>query len=466
MRRYSLKEHIIPIKGVLPGSIAEEAGIEAGDAILSVNGEKIKDIFDYRFLITDENLMLEIVKQDGEIWEIEIEKDEYEDLGIEFENEMLDEAKSCRNKCIFCFIDQLPKGMRETLYFKDDDSRLSFFMGNYVTLTNMSFDDIDRIIKYRMSPINVSVHTTNPDLRVLMLKNKNAGDVVKKIQKLIDGGIEVNCQIVLCRDINDGEELDRSINELGSLYPGVKSISVVPVGITKYREGLVDLKPYDAESSAQVIPQVEAWQKKFTERFGSRVVYIADEFYIMAGRKIPDYEEYEDFPQIENGVGLIAQFKREFEEGIDQLDYGFFNEGSQPKTESVKKARAFELENKLRNISIATGVSPYSYIKEMAETLKNRFKNLNINVYKIENNFFGKNVTVTGLLTGQDIIEQLKDKELGDELLISRSMLRSGEEVLLDDYTVRDLEQKLNVKISIVDNNGKDFIVKILGIDL
>lgn len=437
-----MKEHIIPVKSVLSGSIAMEAGIESGDAILSVNGEKVKDIFDYRFLITDENLLLEILKQDGEVWEIEIQKEEYEDLGIEFESLMIDDAKSCKNKCIFCFIDQLPKGMRDTLYFKDDDSRLSFFMGNYVTLTNMSFDDIDRIIKYRMSPINVSVHTTNPDLRVFMLKNKNAGDVMQKIQKLIDGGIEVNCQIVLCMGINDEEELDRSLSEMGSLYPGVNSISVVPVGITKYRDELSYLKPYDVVSSTRVIKQIEGWQRDFLEKFGSRVVYIADEFYIMAGNRIPDYDTYEDFPQIENGVGLIAQLKQEFWECFQDLDF-----------DKIEP----------RNISIATGVSSYLYIREMAEIIENKYKSININIYKIENRFFGKNVTVTGLLTGLDIIEQLKDKELGNELLLSRSMLRSGEQVFLDDYTISDLEQKLKVKISIVENSGKDFIVKVIG---
>lgn len=437
-----MKEEIIPVKNVLPGSIGEEAGIEAGDSILSINGEKIKDIFDYRFLITDENLLVEILKQNGEIWEIEIEKEEYDDLGIEFESLMIDEAKSCKNKCIFCFIDQLPKGMRDTLYFKDDDSRLSFFMGNYVTLTNVSYDDLDRIIKYRMSPINVSVHTTNPDLRVFMLKNKNAGDVLLKIQKLIDGGIEINCQIVLCLGINDGEELDRSISELGSLYPGVKSISVVPVGITKHRDGLSDLKPYNMESSLKVIEQVEDWQRTFLNKFGSRIIYIADEFYIMAGRNIPDYDTYEDFPQIENGVGLIATLKQEFLEGLEELDVELTEQ---------------------RTVSIATGASPYEYIKEIAEILKDKIKGLNINIYKIENSFFGKNVTVTGLLTGQDIIEQLKDKKLGDELLISKSMLRSGEQIFLDDYTVSDLEERLNVKIKIVENNGKDFIAKVIG---
>lgn len=437
-----MKEQIIPVKGILPGSIAEEAGIEAGDAILSINGEKVRDIFDYRFLITDENLVLEILKPDGDIWEIEIEKEEYEDLGIEFESLMIDEAKSCRNKCIFCFIDQLPPGMRDTLYFKDDDSRLSFFMGNYVTLTNMSFEDIDRIIKYRMSPINISVHTTNPHLRAFMLKNKNAQDIMIKIKKLIEGGIQVDCQIVLCLGINDGEELDRSISELASLYPGVNSVSVVPVGITKYREGLSYLEPFGVDSSITVIEQVEKWQNTFLERYGSRIIYIADEFYIMAGRQIPDYETYEDFPQIENGVGLIAQLKREFFECLKELDY-------EP--------------SELRNVSIATGVSSYIYIREMAEIIQEKYNNIKVKIYKIENRFFGKNVTVTGLLTGQDICEQLKDMDLGTELLISSSMLRTGEQVLLDDYTVSDLEEKLKVKISIVDNNGKDFVGKILG---
>ncbi|OPZ83315.1 MAG: hypothetical protein BWY74_04479 [Firmicutes bacterium ADurb.Bin419] len=335
--------------------------------------------------------------------------------------------------------------MRDTLYFKDDDSRLSFFMGNYVTLTNMSFEDIDRIIKYRMSPINISVHTTNPDLRVFMLKNKNAHDIMEKIRKLIEGGIEVNCQIVLCLGINDGEELDRSISELGSLYPGVNSISVVPVGITKYREGLSYLKPYDSDSSASVIKQVEEWQNSFLKKYGSRITYIADEFYIMAGEEIPDYEAYEDFPQIENGVGLIAQLKKEFFECLQDLDYKL----PQP-----------------RIVSIATGVSSYLYIRQLAEVLENKYKQLKINIYKIENRFFGENVTVTGLLTGKDICEQLEGSELGSELLISRSMLRSGEQVLLDDYTVGDLEEKLKVRISIVENDGKDFVGKILGIVL
>jgi len=440
-----LKYRPIPVKNVISGSIAEEAGIREGDLILSINGEKISDIFDYRFLIANEAILLEIQKKDGEVWEVEIEKDEYEDLGIEFEKLMLDDAKSCSNKCIFCFIDQLPKGMRKTLYFKDDDSRLSFFMGNYVTLTNMDFDDINRIIKYRMSPINISVHTTNPELRVFMLNNKFAGDIMDKIKRLVEGGITVNSQIVLCRDINDGTELDKSIKDLSALYPGMNSISVVPVGLTKFREGLTGLKPYDKEASKKVIEQVEAWQKKLLQECGSRVVYLADELYVMAEFQIPDYPEYEDFPQIENGVGLIAMLRQEFDEYLARLN--------------------FKLE-KERKVSIPTGASSYKHIKELTNALENKYKDLHINVYKIRNEFFGENVTVTGLITGQDLVKQLFKKDLGEELLISESMLRSKEEVFLDDYTVDMLEKELGIKVTVVENCGKDFIEKILGIPL
>lgn len=430
---------------VQPGSIAEEAGIECGDSILSINGEKIRDVFDYRFLIADEEIVVEVQKKSGEIWEIEIEKDEYEDLGIEFETSMIDEAKSCTNKCIFCFIDQLPGGMRDTLYFKDDDSRLSFLTGNYVTLTNMRSEELDRIIRFKMSPINVSVHATNPELRVYMLNNRFAGDVLDKIKRLVDGGITVNCQIVLCRGINDGKELDRSLSDLTGLYPGIKSISVVPVGITRHREGLCALEAYDKASSIEVVRQVEEWQSKLLDAHKSRIVYLADEFYIMAGYEVPEYEAYEDFPQIENGVGLIALLRYEFYEKLKELD-------------SVRL-------DTYRNISIATGVSPFRYINEMAEILQNKFENLKINVYKINNEFFGENVTVTGLLTGRDIVRQLSGKELGDELLICRCMLRAGEDVFLDDFTLRMLEDALNVRVVAVDNSGRDFIDKILGLE-
>lgn len=442
------KSNKIIINCVQSGSIAEEAGIEKGDTLISINGEKIIDIFDYRFLIENTSLLLEIQKPDGEIWEIEIDKDEDEDLGMEFESSMLDEASSCTNKCIFCFIDQLPGGMRDTLYFKDDDSRLSFLMGNYITLTNMDYDDIDRIIKYRMSPINVSVHTTNPDLRVFMLKNRFAGDVMEKIRRLVGAGINVNCQIVLCRGINDGDELDRSISDMGELYPGISSVSVVPVGITKHREGLSDLKPFDKESCSAVVAQVENWQKIFKDKYDTRIVYLADEFYIMSGIQIPNYEDYEDFPQIENGVGLIALLKQEIFEYLDRVQSSIGKEALS------------------RSISIATGVSAYGFIKEMAGVIETRFTGININVYEIKNNFFGENVTVVGLLTGEDLVSQLVGKELGEELLISRSMLKASENLLLDDYTVEMLAQKLKVKVIPVDNNGKDFVEKIVGVDI
>lgn len=368
-------------------------------------------------------------------------------MGIEFEDCMLDEAKSCTNKCIFCFIDQLPKGMRETLYFKDDDSRLSFLTGNYVTLTNMNTDDIDRIIKYRMSPINVSVHTTNPDLRKSMLNNRFAGDIKTKIKRLVGAGITVNCQTVLCRDINDKQELDKTISDLAELYPGVRSISVVPVGITRYRDGLTNLKPYDMEASCSVVRQVEGWQKRLYERIGTRVVYLADEFYIMAELKIPEYEAYEDFPQIENGVGLLALLRNEFDEYL--------------------KEYASLWENQIgRAVSIATGASAYKYIREMAYVLERKFEKLKVNVYEIKNTFFGENVTVAGLLTGRDLVLQLKGKDLGEELLISRSMLKAEEDLFLDDLTIGGLEKKLNIKVNTVENSGKDFIEKILGKDI
>lgn len=438
---------IIEVLSVLPGSIAEEAGIEAGDKILSINGQTIGDIFDYRFLTSEEELLVEISKPDGDVWEVEIEKEQYEDIGIDFENSMLDDARSCTNKCIFCFIDQLPKGMRETLYFKDDDSRLSFLTGNYVTLTNMKDDDIDRIVKYKMSPINVSVHTTNPELRVLMLKNRFAGNILKRIEKLVEAGITVNCQIVACRGINDGIELDKSIEDLGRLYPGVSSISIVPVGITRYRQGLYKLSPYDAQASKALIEQVNKWQKIYIEKFGVRLVYAADEFYIMAGMDIPVSEEYEDFPQIENGVGLVALLRQETYSALSALGEASIEAG-------------------VRSVSIATGVSAFQYISELAAAVGKSFKNLEVNVYEIKNNFFGENVTVTGLLTGTDLIAQLKGKKLGEALLISKSMLRAGEQVFLDDYTVDMLEKALKVKVIPVENTGKDFVEKILGIEI
>jgi putative radical SAM enzyme (TIGR03279 family) len=444
-----MKRNRIIICRVEPDSAAMDAGIEPGDFLLSINGQMIVDIFDYRFLTTDTELVIEIEKKNGELWEIEVQKDEYEDLGLDFEDPLISEAKSCSNKCVFCFIDQLPKGMRDTVYFKDDDSRLSFLSGNYVTLTNMKNSELDRIIRYKMTPVNVSVHTTNPELRKTMLRNRFAGDVLNKIRILTQGGITVNTQIVLCKGINDRAELDRTIRELSELAPGVASISVVPVGLTKWREGLTRLEPLNEEECAVVLEQVSLWQQKLYKSFGSRLVYLADEFYIKAGVKLPELGDYEDFPQIENGVGLMTllihefhEYLRNHQEDIDLL----LGKWTKP-----------------RKVSIATGKCAFMYIKQLAQVLEKRYNNLEVLVYPIENNFFGENVTVTGLLTGCDIVAQLKGKELGDELLLSESMLRSGEEVLLDDYTVEMLSKELNSVITIVKNNGEDLARRILG---
>ena len=441
------RETRITILAVEPGSIAGEAGIEPGDILVSVSGQKIKDIFDYRYLTTEESLTICIQKRDGEVWEIEVDKDQYEDLGMNFEDSLMDTSKSCTNKCIFCFIDQLPEGMRETVYFKDDDSRLSYLSGNYVTLTNMKDEDLDRIIRYKMSPLNVSVHTTNPDLRRFMLGSRLGGDVLDKIRKLVEGGISVNTQIVLCKGINDGGELDRTISELSGLYPGMSSISVVPVGLTRWRKDLYQLKPFDKASSAEVVRQAEKWQRKFLNENDSRIVYIADEFYIMSDMELPEYNEYEDFPQLENGVGLVALFKNEFDECLESFEPGEIDTRYGAK----------------RHISIATGISAYKFIKEMVERLEKRYNNLRVTVYPIKNDFFGENVTVTGLLTGKNIVEQLKEASIGQELLISRSMLKAGEEIFLDDFTLAKLSESLSVKLTVVENNGEDFINKVLG---
>lgn len=441
-----MKKNRIKICKVEPHSVATDAGIEPGDFLLSVNGQTIQDIFDYRFITTDTNLVIEIEKKSGELWEIEVEKDEYEDLGLDFEDPLISEAKSCSNKCVFCFIDQLPKGMRETVYFKDDDSRLSFLSGNYITLTNMKKNELDRIIRYRMTPVNVSVHTTNPQLRKAMLGNRFAGDVLDKIRILTDGDITVNTQIVLCKGLNDRAELDRTIRELSELAPGVASISVVPVGLTKWREGLTKLEPFNEKDSADVLELVGKWQQKLLKQFGTRLVYLADEFYIKAGAELPQLGEYEDFPQIENGVGLMTLLNYEFHEYLKQME--------------GRDMALYEA----RTVSIATGKCAYKYIKQLADELEKQYNELKVMVYPIENNFFGENVTVTGLLTGSDIFAQMKGRELGRELLLSKSMLRAGEEVFLDDYTVEMLSNSLDKKITIVENNGEDLVRRIIGL--
>lgn len=431
--------HKIKISSITYGSIAHELGIEPGDFLVSINGQQIHDVFDYRFYTADSALILDIEKSNGERWQFDIEKDYSEDLGLEFEHSLLDEEKSCRNKCIFCFIDQLPKGMRETLYFKDDDARLSFLFGNYITMTNLSDDEIDRIIKYHMSPVNISVHTTNPELRKEMLNNRFAGDVLEKIKRFTSAGITVNTQIVLCPEINDGEELDSTINDLTSLFPELHSISVVPVGITRYREGLAPLKPFDKESAALVVDQIEFWQKRLLDKYNSRIVFLADELYIMADRTLPEYEDYEDLPQIENGVGMVSSFINEVDLALQDLN------------DILKKPIK-------KTISIATGASIFEIFKDITNKVEKSIEGLKINVYRVENAFFGGHVTVTGLLTGSDIIRELSGKNLGDKLLLCKSMFKAGTDLMLDGITVRDLQEKLKVDIQMVDTNGQAFI--------
>lgn len=432
-------EHIV--KEVEPGSIAEEMGIEPGDRLLSINDNEIEDVFDYHYYVNDEEIILLIQKSDGEEWELEIEKDYEEDLGIVFEQGLMDEYRSCRNKCIFCFIDQMPKGMRDTLYFKDDDSRLSFLQGNYITLTNMSDHDIDRIVKYHLEPINISFQTTNPELRCKMLHNRFAGEALKKVDKFYEGGIQMNGQIVLCKGINDGEELERSIRDLSKYLPLLQSVSVVPVGLTKFRDGLYPLEPFTSEDAREVIAIIEKWQKIFYEEYGLHFIHAGDEWYINAGLELPEEERYDGYLQLENGVGMIRLLQNEFAKAYENLN------GDDRQIE----------------ISMATGYAAYDYLKAMMGKLEEKYPNVKIHLYKIRNDFFGERITVAGLITGQDLMKQLKGKPLGETLLIPCNMLRDGEEVFLDDTTLTEVKETLQVEVDIVKSSGQDLIEAILN---
>ena len=432
-------EHII--KAVEPLSIAEELGIEAGDKLISINDNIIEDVFDYHYLVNDEELVVLIEKANGEEWELEIEKDYEEDLGITFEQGLMDEYRSCRNKCIFCFIDQMPKGMRETLYFKDDDSRLSFLQGNYITLTNMSDHDVERMVQYHLEPINISFQTTNPELRCKMLHNRFAGEALKKVDKLYEGGIHMNGQIVLCKGVNDGEELERSIRDLTKYLPYLQSVSVVPVGLTKYRDGLYPLEPFTKEDAIQVLDTIEGWQKKIYEEYGLHFIHAGDEWYILAEREMPEEERYDGYMQLENGVGMLRLLMDEFDETLVDL------EGDDRKVE----------------VSIATGKLAYPYLQRMIEKLQMKFPNVKVHLYWIRNDFFGEKITVAGLITGQDLIAQLKGRELGSKLLLPCNMLRDGEEVFLDDVTLTQVKESLQVEIDIVKSSGWDFVERILN---
>lgn len=432
-------EHIV--KCVEPGSIAEEMGIEAGDKLIRINDNVIEDVFDYHYYVNDEEIVVLIEKPDGEEWELEIEKDYEEDLGIVFEQGLMDEYRSCRNKCMFCFIDQMPKGMRETLYFKDDDSRLSFLQGNYITLTNMSDHDVDRIVKYHLEPINISFHTTNPELRCKMLHNRFAGEALKKVDKFYEGGIQMNGQIVLCKGINDGEELERSIRDMSKYLPYLQSVSVVPVGLTKYRDGLYPLESFTKEDAEKVIDTIEKWQKIFYKDYGLHFIHAGDEWYILAEREMPEEERYDGYLQLENGVGMLRLLINEFDEAYTEL------EGDDRQIE----------------IAMATGFLAYPYLKKMIKKLQEKFPNVTVHLYPIRNDFFGEKITVAGLITGQDLIAQLKEQQLGERLLLPCNMLRSGEEVFLDDVTLSEVKESLQIKVDIVKSSGWDFIEAIIN---
>lgn len=438
------KGHVI--YKVIEDSIAWELELAPGDRLLKVNDKEIDDIFDYDYAIEEEYLELYVRKADGEEIILEIEKDEDEDLGIVFENSLMDDYKSCSNKCIFCFIDQMPPGMRETLYFKDDDSRLSFLQGNYVTLTNMKDKDVERIIHFNMSPINISVHTTNPELRKKMLHNRFAGKVLKYLDSFYEAGITMNGQIVLCPNINDGDELKRTIEDLLKYAPVMQSVSVVPVGVTKYRDGLYPMETFNSESAAEVVDLIEKYQKDIYEKYGIHFVHASDEFYLLSGRDMPGEERYDDYCQLENGVGMTRLLINEFTEALESI----------PEDLSVES----------RTVSIATGYLAYDNIRMLADMLENRFEGVKVEVYKIRNDFFGETITVSGLITGQDLIKQLTGQNLGESLLLPINMLRSGETVFLDDVTVDDVQKALQVKVNIVKSSGRDLVYSMLNIDL
>ncbi|MBQ8184874.1 MAG: DUF512 domain-containing protein [Lachnospiraceae bacterium] len=431
-----MKKKTHKIERVVEGSIAWELEIEPGDELISIGGEPVGDIFDYQYLTNEEYLELLIRKPNGEEWELEIEKEYEEDLGLEFENGLMDGYRSCRNKCIFCFIDQMPKGMRETLYFKDDDSRLSFLQGNYVTLTNMDDSDIERIIRFHLSPINISFQTTNPELRCRMLNNRFAGEALKKVDRLYEAGIVMNGQIVLCKGVNDGEELARSIEDLAKYLPHLESVSVVPVGLTRHREGLTELAPFTKEDAIQVLDLIHGWQDTLIASHGTHFIHASDEWYLLADREIPGAETYDGYLQLENGVGMLRLLQDEVEEAL-------------------KEEQGHDRERKL---TIATGMLAAPCMEALMERIRSKFPKVQVQIIPIRNDFFGELITVAGLLTGQDLEAQLKGRELGERLLLSEHLLRSGEDVFLDDMTVSQLEKALQVPIDIVKSDGKALV--------
>ncbi len=430
------------IASVEPGSIAARHKIKTGDELVLINGDTVEDMFDYQYMTQTEHLTLTIRKTDGRERKLVIDKDEDADLGIQFENGLMDRYRHCSNSCIFCFIDQNPKGMRKTLYFKDDDARLSFLQGNYITLTNMSDHNIDRIIRYRLSPLNISFQTTDPELRCKMLNNRFAGEALKKVDRLNEAGITMNGQIVLCRGVNDGAELERSIKDLYGYLPNLQSVSVVPVGLTKFREGLYPLEPFEPDDACRVIDLIEEWQKKAYEEFGLHFIHASDEWYLLAGRELPEEGRYDGYLQLENGVGMLRLLITETDETIAELD----------RTEDIK-----------RNVSLVTGMLAYPAVKGICDRLTDIYPGLDIHLYAIRNDFFGERITVTGLLTGRDIIAQLDGRNLGEELLLPQSMFRSGDTLMLDDTYLSDISEALQVRANIVKSEGCELINAVLG---
>ena len=429
------------IVAVAPGSIGEELGLEPGDILLAVNGTEIEDVLDYYFLTEDDYITLTVKTKQGEVAECEVEKDPQEGLGLTFEEQFMGRYRHCRNHCIFCFIDQLPKGMRETMYFKDDDARLSFLNGNYITMTNMAEKDLEKIIRYHMSPMNISVHTTNPELRVQMLKNPQAANLMPRLRRLAEAGITLNGQIVLCKGVNDGEELARTVRELGELAPAMQSVSIVPVGLSRHREGLYPLEPFTEEDCRILIRQAEQWQAEFYQKYGLHFIHLSDEFYCKSGEPLPEEDTYDGYLQIENGVGMMRLFWNEAQEELTRVKA----------TDSAPG-----------HISLVTAPSASAYIQRLVRELEEKIPGRQIDVHVIVNHFFGENITVTGLLTGQDIIAQLKGKPLGDKLLLPGNLLRAEGDLLLDDLSLADIEKALQIPVDIVKSSGSDFIRALL----
>lgn len=430
----------VKIEGIKTGSQAETLGILPGDVLLSMNGQEVVDVLDYRFLETERILKLTLSRE-GKPYEVDLTKPQYAEIGLEFETYLMDREHSCRNQCIFCFIDQLPPGMRETLYFKDDDDRLSFLFGNYITLTNIDDREVERILKMHISPINVSVHTMKPELRCTMMHNRFAGEALRHLYRLAEGGCKLNCQIVLCPGINDGAELEFTLEKLYGLGEGLLSVACVPVGLTRYRENLYPLTPYTKESAAEVLDILERYGEKFLQERGSRTVYGSDELYLLAERPLPPVEFYEDFPQIENGVGMLRNLEDEFLWALEET----------------------ELPETPRTVTVPTGECGYGFLDSMLDGLRGKCHNLTVNLVPVHNDFFGGSVNVTGLLTGQDIVKHLKGRALGDEVLIASNMLRANEDVFLDDMTLSELEEALGVPVRRFGCSGEAMLCALLG---